>query len=215
MPPKKTGSSKAKRSSILAQPTLSFQSRIPSGHSSKPTLKSRTSTSTSSDLSKVGQQVRRSQTVSIGSTPEPTEDDHDRSREEILLTPKNDDSHVQSQGRRERERDVQGQGALIDRAQLDPKDKKWDKVKKECKVAMGGMKAIHAQQGVDNDIHNILRVFDMTSKYGPSIGITRLQRWERAKKWGLNPPEEIRLILQTQQGVDDVRYRENVLYTWL
>lgn len=38
---------------------------------------------------------------------------------------------------------------------------------------------------------DILRVFDMTSKYGPSVGISRLQRWERAKKWGLNPPTEV------------------------
>lgn len=55
----------------------------------------------------------------------------------------------------------------------------------------------------------------MTSKYGPSVGISRLQRWERAKKWGLNPPEQIRDILTTQQGEDDPAYRENVLYAWL
>jgi hypothetical protein len=40
-------------------------------------------------------------------------------------------------------------------------------------------------------IVDILRTFDMTSKYGPSVGITRLQRWERAKKWGLSPPDEV------------------------
>uniref|UniRef100_A0A3B4Y4V4 Uncharacterized protein n=1 Tax=Seriola lalandi dorsalis TaxID=1841481 RepID=A0A3B4Y4V4_SERLL len=34
-------------------------------------------------------------------------------------------------------------------------------------------------------------------------GITRLQRWERAKLHGLNPPEEIRyLLLQTHTGPD-------------
>ena len=38
---------------------------------------------------------------------------------------------------------------------------------------------------------DILRIFDMTSRYGPCVGVTRLQRWERAKKWGLNPPEEV------------------------
>ena len=31
----------------------------------------------------------------------------------------------------------------------------------------------------------------MTASYGPCVGMTRLQRWERAKKWGLNPPEEV------------------------
>lgn len=34
----------------------------------------------------------------------------------------------------------------------------------------------------------------MTSKYGPCAGITRLDRWDRAKKLGLNPPEEVRLF---------------------
>jgi len=80
----------------------------------------------------------------------------------------------------------------------------------------------------------------MTSKYGPSVGISRLQRWERAKKWGLNPPSEvchiilfssfynnhtygarfgadnqIHSILTTKEGEDDVEYRENVLHAWL
>ena len=43
-------------------------------------------------------------------------------------------------------------------------------------------------------VPDILRVFDLSSKYGPCVGITRLQRWERAKKWGLNPPEEVRFF---------------------
>lgn len=42
-------------------------------------------------------------------------------------------------------------------------------------------------------VADILRVFDLTSKYGPCVGVTRLQRWERAKKWGLNPPDEVGL----------------------
>lgn len=75
------------------------------------------------------------------------------------------------------------------------------------------------------------------------MGVTRLQRWERAKKWGLNPPEEvsaitticptsrlnaisrlikwnvadcqIKEILTTQEGEDEIDYRENVLHPWL
>ena len=30
----------------------------------------------------------------------------------------------------------------------------------------------------------------------PVTGISRLERWERAKKLGLNPPEEIKVILE-------------------
>ncbi|XP_070778255.1 DNA polymerase delta subunit 4 [Enoplosus armatus] len=43
-----------------------------------------------------------------------------------------------------------------------------------------------------------LRQFDLDWRFGPCTGIGRLQRWERAKLHGLNPPEEIRyLLLQT------------------
>ncbi|XP_056227456.1 DNA polymerase delta subunit 4 [Seriola aureovittata] len=46
-----------------------------------------------------------------------------------------------------------------------------------------------------------LRQFDLDWRFGPCTGITRLQRWERAKLHGLNPPEEIRyLLLQTHTG---------------
>lgn len=43
-----------------------------------------------------------------------------------------------------------------------------------------------------------LRQFDLDCRFGPCTGISRLQRWERAKLHDLNPPEEIReLLLQT------------------
>ncbi|KAM8879480.1 DNA polymerase delta subunit 4 [Spinachia spinachia] len=43
-----------------------------------------------------------------------------------------------------------------------------------------------------------LRQFDLDWRFGPCTGISRLQRWERAKVHGLSPPEEIRdLLLQT------------------
>lgn len=38
---------------------------------------------------------------------------------------------------------------------------------------------------------DILRVFDMTAKYGPCVGISRLDRWKRAQKLGLEPPDEV------------------------
>lgn len=42
----------------------------------------------------------------------------------------------------------------------------------------------------------ILRLFDMNMTYGPCFGMTRLERYERAKKWGLNPPQEIENLLK-------------------
>jgi DNA polymerase delta subunit 4 len=37
----------------------------------------------------------------------------------------------------------------------------------------------------------ILRTFDLRYEYGPCVGVSRLERWERAKAMGLNPPQEV------------------------
>lgn len=41
----------------------------------------------------------------------------------------------------------------------------------------------------------VLRSFDLNMDFGPCVGITRLQRWERAKRNGLSPPEDVHAIL--------------------
>ncbi|XP_061370490.1 uncharacterized protein LOC133313171 [Gastrolobium bilobum] len=43
----------------------------------------------------------------------------------------------------------------------------------------------------------ILREFDINMIYGPCVGLTRLQRWERAQKLGLNPPHQIENLLKS------------------
>lgn len=40
-----------------------------------------------------------------------------------------------------------------------------------------------------------LRQFDMDMKFGPCIGVTRLQRWDRASAMGLQPPAHLRDLL--------------------
>ncbi|KAI5452767.1 hypothetical protein NCC49_000513 [Naganishia albida] len=95
---------------------------------------------------------------------------------------------------------------------LDPNDKRWSKVYKESWKAMGGdhIAPIHTTPQTHTKIHHILRVFDLSPQYGPCVGISRLARWERAKAWGLEPPEEIREILETPEGAEDTSYRETV-----
>ncbi|KAK1325447.1 hypothetical protein QJS10_CPA01g03054 [Acorus calamus] len=46
----------------------------------------------------------------------------------------------------------------------------------------------------------MLRQFDMDMKYGPCLGMTRLQRWERARDMGLNPPKDIERLLRGDGG---------------
>ncbi|RRT64097.1 hypothetical protein BHE74_00031974 [Ensete ventricosum] len=45
-----------------------------------------------------------------------------------------------------------------------------------------------------------LRQFDMDMRYGPCIGLTRLQRWERAFSMGLHPPADLRNLLSCASG---------------
>ncbi|KAG5029160.1 hypothetical protein AAZX31_05G114500 [Glycine max] len=42
-----------------------------------------------------------------------------------------------------------------------------------------------------------LRQFDLNMAYGPCLGMTRLARWERAQRLGLNPPQEIDRLLKS------------------
>lgn len=43
----------------------------------------------------------------------------------------------------------------------------------------------------------ILRQFDMNMAYGPCIGMSRLERWQRAEALGLNPPKEVENLLKS------------------
>ncbi|KAL2526252.1 polymerase delta 4 [Abeliophyllum distichum] len=42
----------------------------------------------------------------------------------------------------------------------------------------------------------VLRQFDMSMAYGPCLGMSRLDRLERAKALGLNPPKEVERLLK-------------------
>lgn len=41
----------------------------------------------------------------------------------------------------------------------------------------------------------ILRVFDLSYEYGPCVGFTRMQRWQRAHDKGLDPPDIVSTLL--------------------
>ncbi|KAJ7625500.1 DNA polymerase delta, subunit 4-domain-containing protein [Roridomyces roridus] len=93
---------------------------------------------------------------------------------------------------------------------LDEKDVKWRKFFKAAKARRGGGEPIHAE-GQDK-FHDALRVFDLSYEYGPCIGVTRLERWERAFAMGLNPPGEVKEILTCQQAANDTSYSHPVFH---
>ena len=60
-------------------------------------------------------------------------------------------------------------------------------------LASTNMITVH-QEGVTME-EKILRLFDMSSQYGPCIGIPRIARWHRAYRLGLKPPIEVLAVL--------------------
>ncbi|KAK3846076.1 MAG: DNA polymerase delta, subunit 4-domain-containing protein [Linnemannia gamsii] len=59
------------------------------------------------------------------------------------------------------------------------------------KVTPVGIKSGIHQSGI-SEHEKMLRQFDLTSKYGPCLNMTRLERWERALQLGLAPPMDIK-----------------------
>lgn len=57
-----------------------------------------------------------------------------------------------------------------------------------------------------------LRAFDHDLKLGPSVGITRLERWERARNFGLEPPENIPDLLRHAAAEDQKSVFEHLMY---
>jgi DNA polymerase delta subunit 4 len=68
---------------------------------------------------------------------------------------------------------------------------------------------IHADP---SDVQVILRDFDLTGKYGPCVGISRIERFERAEKLGLQPPAVVGQILKTQQGGADADLARDLFF---
>lgn len=58
------------------------------------------------------------------------------------------------------------------------------------------------QQGVHMH-EKILRHFDLSSEYGPCIGITRLRRWKRARALSLNPPIEVLAVILREEAKEN------------
>ncbi|KAK4166258.1 DNA polymerase delta subunit 4 [Cladorrhinum sp. PSN259] len=57
-------------------------------------------------------------------------------------------------------------------------------------------KEVHRKHGEGLEVgEKVLRYFDVSSQFGPCIGITRLKRWQRAQRLGLHPPIEVLAVL--------------------
>ncbi|KAI9828090.1 MAG: hypothetical protein M1832_003617 [Thelocarpon impressellum] len=51
----------------------------------------------------------------------------------------------------------------------------------------------------------ILRHFDLSSQYGPCVGVARLKRWNRANGLGLQPPIEVLAVLLKEEAAGNTK----------
>lgn len=73
-----------------------------------------------------------------------------------------------------------------------------------AKISSSQEQAVQAT-GLDNATEDLLRRFDLTAKYGPCTGLTRLERWQRSAALGLNPPTDVKAALERLQHVGKVQ----------
>ncbi|KAJ3054984.1 hypothetical protein HK097_000130 [Rhizophlyctis rosea] len=55
---------------------------------------------------------------------------------------------------------------------------------------------------------HMLKDFDLNYQYGPCVGLSRLERWQRAMKLDLEPPEILGKVLTVAQVKSDSELRE-------
>ncbi|KAI4214884.1 MAG: hypothetical protein LQ351_002597 [Letrouitia transgressa] len=55
----------------------------------------------------------------------------------------------------------------------------------------------------------ILRHFDLSSQYGPCVGIPRVKRWKRAEALGLRPPIEVLAVLVKEREKEEGGAKNN------
>ncbi|KAL2261210.1 hypothetical protein VTK26DRAFT_4576 [Humicola hyalothermophila] len=62
-------------------------------------------------------------------------------------------------------------------------------------------RAVHRKHGEGLSTgEKVLRYFDVSSQYGPCLGITRIKRWQRAERLGLHPPIEVLAVLLKEEA---------------
>tara|TARA_B110001452_G_scaffold235729_1_gene214666 strand:+ start:1652 stop:2110 length:459 start_codon:yes stop_codon:yes gene_type:complete len=67
----------------------------------------------------------------------------------------------------------------------------------EPAVAEKAEEAPAADASLTDEEDTLLRSFDLDQKFGPCVGLSRKERWERAESFGLEPPAKVWSLLST------------------
>eukprot|EP00245_Coleochaete_scutata_P005131 TRINITY_DN1844_c0_g2_i1.p2 TRINITY_DN1844_c0_g2~~TRINITY_DN1844_c0_g2_i1.p2 ORF type:complete len:127 (-),score=38.20 TRINITY_DN1844_c0_g2_i1:256-636(-) len=62
----------------------------------------------------------------------------------------------------------------------------------------------------EDDVELVLREFDLEAKFGPCLGMTRMERWQRAHRLGLSPPQVVHDFLEHAGGSQNCMWHNRV-----
>ncbi|KAK4150302.1 DNA polymerase delta, subunit 4-domain-containing protein [Chaetomidium leptoderma] len=137
-------------------------------------------------------------------TPEPTskklekeEDEDEDEDEQTPATTDDDDEHdVQVQTKKQQQQQRQQPAAAAEKISDRAIERYWSEIE-----AGRNAKAVHKKHGEGLTTgEKVLRYFDVSSQYGPCIGMKRIKRWQRAQRLGLNPPVEVLAVLLKEEA---------------
>jgi len=175
-------------SAARAQQPLSFNSR--SNKITKPSV-----TAASKNIDKVN--TKKLAEAAEKSSPSPAVEDVDV---QVTEQPTTAELAIRSQaetGKKERA-DAESRASKVTDAQI---KRYWKKKEEERKAPR-----VH-QQGLSVE-EKVLREFDLSSQFGPCVGIARTKRWKRAEGLGLQPPLEVLAVLLKAESKSSVQVQK-------
>ncbi|WQF82439.1 Putative DNA polymerase delta, subunit 4 [Colletotrichum destructivum] len=167
-----TGGARARSGPTRGQSTISFSHRV-----SKPVPKDQKKATLASAVGRadIGKQVQKA------------EEETDEIHLDKPATPETEEAKV--------EEDVPEKSKSVVRAEKinDAQINKYWKSVEAQRIAP------RVHQGDVSLAEKVLRYFDVSSQYGPCIGLQRMKRWKRAERLGLNPPIEVLAVLLKEE----------------
>ncbi|KAI1858910.1 uncharacterized protein JN550_012369 [Neoarthrinium moseri] len=164
------------------QATLSFHNRVTKS-GAQPGKKDLISSTTPTKASPLSKQISRSEDEPVAEKQVSVEEQEDGHEDAAAAAPVEQEQEPEAPSEAElRARDITDRQISA----------YWNRLERERTA-----KRVHQQ---DLSLaEKVLRYFDVSSQYGPCVGMSRMKRWQRADKLGLNPPSEVLAVLMKEE----------------
>ncbi|KAI0594261.1 DNA polymerase delta, subunit 4-domain-containing protein [Biscogniauxia sp. FL1348] len=155
------------------QSTLSFNHRVTKPSAAKGVKDLSTPAPATKSASPLAQHVSSAQLVKGREEEEEAEEEGEEQEKEQEKTIEEPKSEAEVRAQKVTSRQIDQYWRRLERDRLTPR--------------------VH-QEGLSL-AEKVLRYWDVSSQYGPCVGISRMKRWQRADRLGLNPPLEVLAVL--------------------